>query len=125
MEPSYVLEIENAKESKCQSQGSTGFRIRMAERVGFEPSIQVLARIWRHASRHVVASARLPPGPDWKYFPHPSHPLLILGVASRAAVRRRPLIFTDINSMEIQVARGHAGSLRSPRIFLATPDFAM
>ncbi len=56
---------------------------------------------------------------------HPSHPLLILGVASRAAVRRRPLIFTDINSMEIQVARGHAGSLRSPRIFLATPDFAM
>ena len=97
----------------------------VAEREGFEPSIQVLARIWRHASRHVVASARLPPGPDWKYFPHPSHPLLILGVASRAAVRRRPLIFTDINSMEIQVARGHAGSLRSPRIFLATPDFAM
>jgi len=32
---------------------------------------------------------------------------------------------SDINSMEIQVARGHAGSLRSPRIFLATPDFAM
>src|SRR5206468_12569144 len=36
--------------------------------------------------------------------------------------KARPLIFTDINSMEIQVARGHAGSLRSPRIFLATPD---
>jgi len=56
---------------------------------------------------------------------HPSHLLLTLGVASRAAVRRRPLIFTDINSMEIQVARGHAGSLRSPRIFLVSPDFAM
>src|SRR5690348_14359817 len=33
------------------------------------------------------------------------------------------LIFTDINLLETQVARGRVGSSRSLRIFLASPDF--